>query len=343
MDFANYPLVSIIVPVYNSMRHLRRCVDSLLMQEYSNIEIILVNDGSIDNSLAIANEYESKDKRVKVVNQINGGVSHARNTGLSSASGDYVCFVDSDDYVEGDYVSNFIKGLGMDIDLVFQGLNEIHLDKSVRRVVPEQAYYCYSEVLDGVADINRHKMFGYVCNKLYKTSIIRQHNLRFREDINISEDRIFALQYLHHVKGMQVIAASAYNYELQESGLTLRHRSFDEIKKAADINLHEAFSLIKQRPSSRFEHDIQRMYIMTAICFIGALFQENASWIKRYRVINAFRKSYSEWLKEYTPITRHQKFMIRSLGIPTILAIFIQSLYWQLKIFHEKITKVSKH
>lgn len=343
MDSTNNPLVSIIVPVYNSEQQLRRCIDSLLSQNYYNIEIILINDGSTDNSLAIANEYESKDGRVKVYDQINGGVSHARNLGLSKANGDYICFVDSDDYVECDYVSNFITGLDEDIDLVFQGLNEIHLDKSVRRIIPEEAYYSYAEVLDGISDINKHRMFGYVCNKLYRTSIIKEKNLRFREDITISEDRIFALQYLHYVRNMQVVAASAYNYELQESGLTLRHRSFDEIKKAADINFQEAISLLSQRSSNRFELDTRRMYIMSAIGFMGALFREKTSWIKRYKVINAFRESYSEWLKDYTPITRHQKIIIRSLCTPTITALLIQYLYWQLKNINEKITQISKH
>lgn len=338
-----YPLVSIIVPVYNSEKKLRRCIESLLVQDYSKIEVILINDGSTDNSLSIIKEYEFKDKRIRVYCQHNGGVSRARNLGIVKADGEYLCFVDSDDYVEPCYISNFIQGIEGDIDLVFQGLNEIHLDKSVRKIVPEQAYYTYSNILDGVSDINKHKMFGYVCNKLYKTSIIRQNNLMFREDISISEDRIFALQYLHYVKSMQVVAASAYNYELQESGLTLKRRPFEEIKKAADINLQEALSLLKLRQSSRFEHDTRRMYVMTAISYMGALFNEKTSWKKRYKVVNAFRESYSEWLNYYTPVTIHQKVVVKSLYTPAIISTLMQSMYWQLKTIHEKITQIGKH
>lgn len=343
IDLINDPVVSIIVPVYNSELHLSRCLDSLISQDYSNIEIILINDGSIDNSLAILKEYEDKDERIKVFDQTNSGVSHARNVGLSEAKGEYICFVDSDDYVDTTYVSNFIKGLDKNSDLVFQGLNEIHLDKSVRRVIPKQAFYSYSNILNGISDINKHKIFGYVCNKLYKASIIRTNNLKFREDINISEDRIFALKYLQYVQSMQVVAESAYNYELQETGLTLKHRPFDEIKKAADINLQEAISLLKQRDSSRFEQDTRKMYIMSAIGFMGVLFQEKSSWIKRYKAVNSFRESYSEWLSNYTPITRHQKIIIKSLGTPSIISVIIQSLYWQLKKFYEKITQIGKH
>lgn len=336
------PLISIIVPVYNSEKYIRRCIESLLKQEYSNIEIIIINDGSSDNSLLVAEEYLPKDNRIRIINQKNSGVSKARNIGIDNVTGEYICFVDSDDYVEHNYISNFYIGLQNDVDLVFQGLNEIHLDKSVRRIIPDQGYYQYAEVLNGIADINKHRMFGYVCNKLYKTSIIRKNNLKFPEDINLSEDRIFALKYLKFVNNMQVVSLSGYNYELQESGLTLKNRSYKEIKKAADTNLKEAFLLLKNRNSNRFEHDTRRMYVMSAIGYMHALFQENNSWETRYKEVKKFRKSYYGWLNEYKPVNRNQKIILKSLYLPSSISILIQTLYCQIKRIYEKNTKISK-
>lgn len=340
---SNSPLVSIIVPIYNSEKQLRRCIDSLLSQDYSKIEVLLINDGSTDNSLSIAEEYKSKDCRIKVLSQNNYGVSRARNLGLSNVYGEYICFVDSDDYVETNYIVNFINGLRDGVDLVFQGLNEIHLDKSIRKIIPTQAYYSFTNVLDGISDINRHKMFGYVCNKLYKTSIIKENNIQFREDINLSEDRIFALQYLRYVRNMQVVAASAYNYELQESGLTLKQRSFDEIKRAADINLQESLTLLNQRDSIRFEQDTRRMYIMSALNYFGVLFRDKISWKKRYKEIKNFRDLYLDWIGNYSPITRDQKVIQISLQLPTVLSISVQSLYWWIKRLYEKTTQISNY
>ena len=96
----NNNLISIIVPVYNVSEYLPRCLDSLINQTYKNIEIILVNDGSTDNSLEICKKYAEKDLRIKVIDKENGGISSARNTGIAEASGEWIGFVDSDDYIE---------------------------------------------------------------------------------------------------------------------------------------------------------------------------------------------------------------------------------------------------
>lgn len=106
------PLISVIIPIYNVEKYLKRCLESVVNQDYKNLEIILINDGSTDNSLEIATTYKSKDKRIKIFSQINQGLSAARNSGLDKATGDYITFIDSDDYVSKDYVSylfNLIK------------------------------------------------------------------------------------------------------------------------------------------------------------------------------------------------------------------------------------------
>ena len=101
--------ISIIIPVYNVEKYLSRCLESVINQSYKNIEIIIVNDGSTDNSFDICNKYKKKDKRVILIDQNNQGLSGARNTGLKHATGEYICFIDSDDYVEKDYVEYLYK------------------------------------------------------------------------------------------------------------------------------------------------------------------------------------------------------------------------------------------
>lgn len=102
------PLISIIVPVYKAESTLNKCADSLLNQTYSNIEVVLVDDGSPDNSPSICDEITKLDNRVKTIHIPNGGVSNARNIGMQNAVGDYLCFVDSDDYVDANYIQNFV-------------------------------------------------------------------------------------------------------------------------------------------------------------------------------------------------------------------------------------------
>lgn len=108
-NFEKNPKVSIVVPVYNVENYISKCLDSLLAQTYENIEILLINDGSQDNSRIIIDDYEKKDSRIKVIHKKNEGVSFARNVGMSEATGDYICFVDSDDYVMKDYVKYLLK------------------------------------------------------------------------------------------------------------------------------------------------------------------------------------------------------------------------------------------
>lgn len=127
------PLISIIVPVYKAETTLRRCVDSLLQQSYQNVEIVLVDDGSPDDSPAICDEYSRREHCVRTIHLQNGGVSNARNYGMRYSTGDYLCFVDSDDYVDSNYIQNFISGLLPDTDLVFQGINEVHGDGTIIR------------------------------------------------------------------------------------------------------------------------------------------------------------------------------------------------------------------
>ena len=325
------PLVSIIVPVYKAELTLHRCVDSLMKQTYTKIEIVLVDDGSPDKSPLMCDQLSKMDSRLRVVHISNKGVSNARNIGIYEATGDYLCFVDSDDYVAPDYVQNFIDGLSPSVDLVFQGINEVKDDGTIIKKIPDEGYYVGEDILEGISDINKYSMFGYVCNKLYRSEIIKNYNLSFRTDISISEDRIFALQYMYYVNEMRTINKSSYFYILQTTGLTLRLRSYEEIKEAADVNLHVAMELLNVKTSFRFLRDTKRIYIMTATGYLLALFKMKYSYTQRCDAFDEFKKEYINWLSFYTPVSTDQKVLYRLLKCNTKASVFFMQFYFRLK------------
>ena len=128
------PLISVIVPVYNVEQYIHQCVDSILSQTYKNLEIILVDDGSPDNCPAICDEYARNDDRVKIIHQENGGISAARNSALDLCTGEYIAFVDSDDWIESNAYEEMMSEMQKkDLDVVFCGVNVITADGAIKR------------------------------------------------------------------------------------------------------------------------------------------------------------------------------------------------------------------
>ena len=236
MDIA----VSVIVPIYNVEKYLRQCIDSILNQSLTNIEVILVDDGSPDNCGAIADEYALKDDRVKVIHQENQGLGPARNMGIKVAQGKYVGFVDSDDYVRPAMYANLyeaaIKG---DYDIVSGGHDECMDDGEVRRFVHPFSRRSYRDC-NSILNI-RKKFFGHLYSKdgnvyfpvsawrsIYKRSIIVENNLSFREIL--SEDIFFDLAIYKLINSVIFVSTTDYCYRKQ--GQPSITRTFSESKLA---------------------------------------------------------------------------------------------------------------
>ena len=175
-------LISVVVPVYNVERYLHRCVDSILAQTLSDIELILVDDGSPDGSGAICDEYVEKDRRVRVIHKPNGGVSSARNAGIEAAQGKWLCFVDSDDYIDKTYLEDFRLG-DSEADMYMQGYRELSPDKDV---IAEHQLTCTeaSYLSEIIAESEDLCIMNSPCFKLYRAKIIYDNNIRF--DIELS-------------------------------------------------------------------------------------------------------------------------------------------------------------
>lgn len=222
------PDVSIIVPVYNAENYLHKCIRSLLNQNFSDFEIILVNDGSKDNSGQICDEYAKSDSRIKVIHKENGGVSSARNSGLDEASGKYIMFCDSDDFVKEEFCAPLL-GLakGDENCLVLAGITEIN-DKNFttddlcyKFAQGEKITLTNQQFCDLYIELNLKSQFllmNMPYNKLFSRSIIEKHNLRFDTDINYNEDFIFNLMYLDKVPTVKIYNKSIYNYYVDAPG-----------------------------------------------------------------------------------------------------------------------------
>ncbi|MBA4317079.1 MAG: hypothetical protein C0412_01630 [Flavobacterium sp.] len=222
------PKISIVVPIYKSEPYLAKCVDSILGQTYPNFEVILVDDGSPDGSGKICDTYALKDSRIRVFHKANGGVSRARNFGIDNATGDYVAFIDSDDFVEEDYLDGFFQ-CEVDSDLFVQGYRQIDM------VHNTSAYLAFE--MDGMFEDISEPYFwaeknGVICSpyvKLFKRQILNSRNIRFDNQLTNGEDLLFVLNYMLHIKNVCLSRKHSYNYIIRaEPSLSKRFISCEE-------------------------------------------------------------------------------------------------------------------
>lgn len=214
---------SVIVPVYNSEKYLKRCIDSILHQTISDLELILVNDGSKDSSGKICDDYKKKDSRIVVVHQENGGVSKARNAGLDIAKGEYIVFVDSDDYVNDTYLEHLDND---DADLVIAGFTCFERGKEKERIYKRQYYSLDDKSI--MCRLLEEGKLSSVWGRKFKTDIIKENNIRLIEGQSIGEDVCFVCEYLFCCEDLLFISEVDYNYVGGEEVSLSRNRGFDK-------------------------------------------------------------------------------------------------------------------
>lgn len=222
MEINAQPLVSVIIPVYNAAHTLRRCVDSLFQQDYANIEIILVNDGSKDGSLEVCRVIESIDPRVKVFTQENGGCSAARNTALSHATGDYYCFMDADDTMVRGALKKMLTAIHNN-DLLIAHFNFVMGKTSSKRGLFDQNTTLNDRNFMRLM-VKQPGTFYYsaLWNKLYRGDIIRDNELTFDGRLTWGEDFAFNMSYYRYVSSVRYLPTAVYNYNKASSGICVR-------------------------------------------------------------------------------------------------------------------------
>ncbi len=229
-------MISVIVPVYNTEKYLDRCIESILSSTYTDFELLLINDGSTDQSLDICRKYKEQDSRITLISQKNQGVCAARNLGLRVCRGDWIIFIDSDDYISRDFLEMTacakyqdkdlllfdFEGSGenaaedavtedSDFSVIYYGKEDMH--ELIRRIlVPEKL------IKDGNTD------FRTPCARAYRKSIIEQYSIRFSRDITIGEDLLFNLAYQLRADSCVYIPKPVYHYDMHQGSSS---RSFN--------------------------------------------------------------------------------------------------------------------
>ena len=225
-------LVSIIVPIYNAEKYINKCINSLLNQSYSNLEIILIDDGSTDASPELIDGYVVQDARVKVKHQRNCGVSAARNAGLNLATGEWIAFVDSDDTVDVEYIEKLLPQ-NLDVEMSLCGMTRIYQNGDTLR------WRLYHDGRTNVAtgirsieevmtELNFYALTGPVC-KLFRNSILKREQIRFPVDMSLGEDSVFVFSYLRFVQNVWLVGSWLYNYNSVENSLTIKADSQDKL------------------------------------------------------------------------------------------------------------------
>lgn len=224
------PLISVIIPIYNVEKYLARCLDSVVNQTYPNLEIILVNDGTPDGSVAIAEAYQEKDKRIKLIHQENAGLSEARNTGIAAATGDYIAFLDSDDWLELDAYEYLLQLLvAHDADISIGGIRRTEIVVSETTSENQVELLTQKEYAKRYFKIGSQEIHYYVWNKLYRRDVVigvKQPKGLYAEDVPST------FMYILNTSKAVISDKVIYNYFVNLDGLSAKFskRHFDVLK-----------------------------------------------------------------------------------------------------------------
>lgn len=282
-------MVSVIVPVYNTAQFLPYCIDSILSQNFSDFELLLIDDGSTDGSGQICDSYAEKDNRIRVFHKENGGVSSARNMGLDNAQGEWINFVDSDDWLEQDF---FVIDNNENVDLIYQH-RLFFADGKCDSIIPP-GIYRGEDYLDFLTENSQTNLFLMCYSMLLRRDILTDNHIRFDENLRFGEDRIFIMEYLIHCSSIQVLANSHYVYNQCENWDKKFVISFHEVEIFMDsfMKIYDRFPVKTIRIihnadfiSSHIDKDEKNVRIKWALSkpmlkYRKALFSEKSVWFK---------------------------------------------------------------
>lgn len=267
----NNPLISVIVPIYNVECYLKTCIDRIVNQTYSNLEIILVDDGSPDKCPEICDEYEKNDSRVKVIHQENGGLAHARNVGIANSNGAYLTFVDSDDYVSNDYVASLYKGLiESDADISIASL--IVFKESESSCVSQErtpfVEIAKNDYFKEYVSIKAEKSMPFITawNKLYKKELFE--GIKYPKG-KLYEDAFTTYKLIEKAKKIVYSTTKLYFYRLNSQSIL--GQSFKE----KHIEMVEAFRDARDYFYQKGNAEIAEMFLSPLLmreiyCWWGA-------------------------------------------------------------------------
>ncbi len=264
------PLISIIIPVYNVEKYLSECLTSLINQTYKNLEIICIDDGSTDNCAKILKNFASVDSRIKIITTKNQGQSSARNTGLNSANGDYIGFVDSDDWISENYYNDLLNAcIKNNADVAYGQIKYVEQNNNTYYLIKHQS----EQIIDNFVDMLKYQNNGSICSKLYKRSILYKNNKpRFLFPTGLRwEDSYFLILTLNQSKKQVLVPTCCYFYRLNNTS-TMHNIKNQEINTKNRIEISKLiWDLFKETPKY---HDIITDYIINVV-FDTNIIQKN--------------------------------------------------------------------
>lgn len=211
----NDTLISVIVPIYNAEKYLKKCIESIINQDYKNIEIILINDGSVDSSEKICENYAKKDKRIKVIKKKNEGVSKARNIGIEISNGKWITFVDADDWIEKNYISYlYNNGIRTNSEISLTTFPNKYIENSYDNFTSKKEDVQILKGNDAAKMMLYYKIVISSWNKMYKKEMLEQEKIKFKENLSYGEGFEFVINAMIHSKKVCISNKKIYNYRV---------------------------------------------------------------------------------------------------------------------------------
>jgi len=307
--------VSVIVPIYNSEQYLQKCLESIRVQTFKDYEVILINDGSTDNSEIICKQFVNTDSRFQLYHQSNLGAGAARNKGIKISTGDYIIFIDADDWVESDYINRIISAQERNpTDLIIWGFVIGKPDKSREYHLGSSLCYGIKKCRHKLLELKQKHKYGFTIQFLYKKSIIDKYKIYYPENIKLHEDMIFANYYCQYINSLQIIDFLGYHYV--DHGTVSQSDHFlysDQCLKIACTMYDSASHWKEFGPLYLFE---TKLYIGYLSMSIANMYMENkirrqSSRIERIKFVKLEIKKVSDEATDTLPPMR--RFVLRRM------------------------------
>ena len=290
----NRPKVSILIPVYNVEKYIERCVTSILNQSYPDYEVILINDGSTDSSGEVCDQICLVSDKVKVFHTNNQGVSRARNLALSKASGEYITFIDSDDYVSTDYIAHLVEGMDESCGLVQAG----YIKK--RNDITETVECTTRNIVTDSGNKILRTIRGFVWSKLFKRDIVVDNSIVFRPSLTLAEDLCFVLEYLCHIGSVSFIKATDYYYEDRDSSASKKIHKVTNLFSQICVECELVDRLMDKWPKAisglTYRHSLLAKSVFNLLSNLYQYNPETYIW----NFLSVFPTKYSDLLKFYS-------------------------------------------
>lgn len=285
-------LISVIIPVYNAENYLKECIESVCNQSYRNLQIILIDDGSRDNSGKICDQYKNRDSRIEVVHQENRGVSFARNVGIKRAKGEWIAFCDSDDVLPySAYEKLYSYTCGSDLVM---GEMQLITKTGERKKIVNVSQRDSSSAKDFLRELFSEEEFfylGYSADKLYKRKIIDRHNILFTPQIKVNEDRLFVMEYVMKCNTITFCNEIVQFYRQHEEGVIISTRSNKTITDS-EMTVILAFEKMKEL-GKLYSSDLYYLVVRKAFeCGLDLINRvSNSDKVKKRYIKNFFWKN----------------------------------------------------